>query len=241
MSKPVIGVLSGIMRNIVPSNEEVITKMATSVNYFKAVEKAGGVPIMLPITLKENIDKQISLCDGFVFSGGLDINPLIYNEEPNRNLGKISVDLDEYQYSFIESVLETDKPFLAVCRGFQMLNIVKGGTLYQDLSEIRAFEPIQHNQLALSCERTQSITIEKDSILYELLGEKHYINSYHHQVLKKLGEGLKVVARTADTVIEAVEVEGKTFGVGVQWHPEHLSRTEDKDFKLFEMLVSKAK
>lgn len=239
MKKPIIGVLGGLVNELMP-NQEILPRVATPSAYFDSVEKAGGIPIMLPITSNsEIIDCQISLCDGFVFTGGLDINPIMYNEEPHTNLGTHSVGLDRYQFSLIEKVLQTKKSFFAICRGFQMLNIVKGGTLYQDLIELE--NSLQHVQRGYSCDPGHSISIKEGTLLNEVLGDSYHVNTYHHQFIKDLGEDLIVTARAKDDIIEAVEMKDREFAVGVQWHPESMALCDDKMLKLFELLVESSK
>lgn len=240
MKKPIIGILGGLVNELMP-NYEILQRVATPSAYFESVEKAGGVPIMLPITkYNEIIECQISLCDGFIFTGGMDINPIMYNEEPHKNLETYSVALDRYQYGLIRRVVEnTKKPFLAICRGFQMLNIVKGGTLHQDLIELES--SLQHVQKGLSCDPGHSISVKEGSTLYDVLGEYYYVNTYHHQFIKELGKDLVVTARAKDDIIEAVELNDRKFAVGVQWHPESMALCDDNMLKLFELLVENSK
>lgn len=246
MKKPIIGVLGSLNKEVMPSYE-VLTRICCSIDYFQAIEKAGGIPIMLPITDKENIESQISLCDGFVFPGGMDINPLIYEEEPHPKLGINSLELDKYQYEFIKRVIfHTKKSFFAICRGYQMLNIVLGGNLYQDISEIEKEDGKiinQHIQLGHSSQGSHSIIVEKGNPLYDLVGEKYTVNSYHHQSIKKLGKDLKIIAKSKDNVIEAIEYidDKRSFAIGVQWHPEHMAHQDDKAVTLFKKLIEAAK
>lgn len=245
MKKPIIGILGSMTREVMPA-DEVLTRVSVSIDYFRAVTMAGGMPIMLPLTGKDNIKAQISLCDGLLFPGGMDISPRVYGAEPHQNLNVHSLELDEYQHEFIRTVVEeTDKPFLAVCRGYQMLNIVKGGDLYQDLAEIEADKKtdiIKHVQMALSSEGTHLIEVWEGNPLYDMVGDRHYVNSYHHQAIKNLGRDLEVIAEAPDGVIEAVQLTdgSRSFGLGVQWHPEHMAPSGDKTFGLFKMLVEKS-
>lgn len=240
MKEPIIGIVAGLVGEIMPNNE-LLSRTAAPRSYSDAIDLAGGIPILIPIVKNENIEKQLSICDGFIFTGGMDINPIIYNEEPHQNLGAFSTELDRYQYRFIEKVIQSKKPFLAICRGFQMLNVVTGGTLYQDLSEIDSVKLLQHTQKGLGKDPAHSVIIEKESCLYNIFGNKALVNSYHHQSIKSLGRGLKAVAKAKDGIIEGVELEGRKFGIGVQWHPETMVLSDNKMLKLFELLIEYSK
>lgn len=206
--------------------------------YINAIEKAGGVPIVIPVnTNKENIKEQVNAMDGIIISGGDDVNPNIYKEEPLNELGYINPTLDKFDIEVINVALELDKPILGICRGLQVINVALGGSLYQDLKYIKGSH-IKHNQQTKPYLGTHYIDIKENSILKEIMKEKVLVNSYHHQSIKTLGNKLKVIAYSNDGVIEAVQKEDKNFVVGVQWHPELMVDSCEHMLNLFKNFVN---
>ena len=217
--KPLIGILANLATidsGVFNGLERVHLPNA----YVHAVEKAGGVPVVIPVnTNKENIKYQIAAMDGILISGGEDVNPIVYKEEPSRELGYVHPTIDEFDIEAIKIALELKKPILGICRGLQILNVALGGSLYQDLKYIKG-SYIKHSQEAKTYTGTHYINIKESSILYNIIKEKTLVNSYHHQSIKTLGSNLKVIAYSSDGVIEAIQKENEKFVVGVQWHPE---------------------
>ncbi|MCL6452050.1 MAG: gamma-glutamyl-gamma-aminobutyrate hydrolase family protein [Alicyclobacillus sp.] len=211
-------------------------------DYAHGVETAGGLPLVIPFL--ENAENLVDIADridGLLLSGGEDVDPLRYGEQPQRGLGNIIPERDELELQLIRAVVERRKPILAICRGIQVLNVAFGGTLYQDLpSQWRS--PILHAQHARRAHLSHDVRIAPDSLLYRLLGERPSVrtNSFHHQAVKSCGDGLRPVAWDADGLIEAVEHEAYPFVVGVQWHPENLWRTASHFLGLFKGLVDAA-
>lgn len=219
MKKPIIGISTSFytVESGVFSGME---RAYVNKDYVDAVEKAGGVPLLLPSV--ENTDSVLrltELCDGFIFSGGIDVNPLLFNRPPHPALGQVNTRMDRAHLLLVRTALQTGKPILAICRGHQLLNIACGGTLYQDLSEMPG-AVFRHSQLAPRADEAHMVTIVKDSILGKLFGESLAVNSFHHQTICDLGAGLRPIATAGDGVIEAVELTGRPFVVGIQWHPE---------------------
>ncbi|EPZ58594.1 glutamine amidotransferase class-I family protein [[Clostridium] sordellii ATCC 9714] len=135
--KPLIGVL-GRLATIDSGAFNGLERVNLTNAYVNAIEKAGGVPIVIPAnTNKENIKAQVSAMDGIIISGGDDVNPNIYKEEPFKELGYVNPTLDEFDIEVINVALELDKPIFGICRGLQMLNVALGGSLYQDLKYIK--------------------------------------------------------------------------------------------------------
>lgn len=240
MKKPIIGVVGNILTM---ENGKIIGLERACVNddYIRAAEKAGGVPFILPVIKDdEAIFAQVKACDGIIVSGGQDVHPLFYNEEPRHKLGYVYSRVDEYQIKVVKTALKEEKPILGICRGHQILNVVCGGTLYQDLSEMPG-DILKHYQEGKRYECSHKIEIKSGSILGDLFGDEVLVNSYHHQCIKDLGEGLEVVANALDGSIEAVEMIGKDFVMGVQWHPEMMVSGSDTMLKIFEELIKKCK
>ena len=235
MKKPVIGIAS-----IFLTEKDGIIRSYVNDDYIEAVELAGGIPIILPVVNeKENIESQIELCDGIILPGGQDVNPLFYHEEPHMKLSYVCSKVDEYQTKLAQMSLESDLPVLGICRGLQLLNVVCGGTLYQDLSEISS-GTIKHVQDSVRHEYSHRIKTKQKSIIGCLLGSEALVNSFHHQCIKEPGKDLEVTATASDEVIEAVEMKNKKFVVGVQWHPEGMAARDEKMLGIFKELISQA-
>ena len=234
--KPLIGVL-GRLATIDSGAFNGLERVNITNAYVNAIEKAGGVPIVIPAnTNKENIKAQVSAMDGIIISGGDDVNPNIYKEEPFKELGYVNPTLDEFDIEVINVALELDKPIFGICRGLQMLNVALGGSLYQDLKYIKGSH-IKHNQETKTYLGTHSIDIKENSILKDIIKGKVLVNSYHHQSIKTLGNNLRVIAYSNDGVIEAVQKEDKKFVVAVQWHPELMVDSCEYMLNLFKAFV----
>lgn len=240
MNNPIIGVSSSIIiddRNPFPGIERVYINKY----YTESIIKAGGAPIVLPVTLdEESIKRQAEVIDGLILSGGYDINPLTYGEEPTKSQGFTFPEIDEYNLKLIKFVCELKKPIFGICRGLQILNIAFGGSLYQDLSYIDG-SYIKHYQLSKGDMTGHSINVLKDSLLYDILGENYLVNSFHHQAIKDLADGFKVTAKSKDGLIEAIEKLDGQFILGVQWHPEMMTAKDFKMLEIFKLLVEQSK
>lgn len=239
MNRPLIGITTGFF-TVETGVFAGMERIYVNKDYVDAVEKSGGVPLLVPpLEEEEALMRFVGLCDGFLFSGGIDVNPVLYGRAPHAALGKVNTHWDRAELLLLRRVLDTDKPVLAVCRGHQLLNVACGGTLYQDVSEMP--HPVcRHSQLADRADRIHTVRIVPDSILGGIFGASLFVNSFHHQTLWELGKGLRVTARCEDGVIEAVEMEGKPFVVGVQWHPEMLLTKSDDMLPLFARFIEVA-
>ncbi len=207
--------------------------------YVSAVHRAGAVPLIIPVTDgREVISSILDICGGVILTGGDDISPLLFGEEPVKGLGKQSPQRDAFELLLFRMALERSYPVFGVCRGLQLINVALGGTLYQDIGDLPEFT-IQHLQKASRQAVTHHIDIVPDTYLYEVLGDKALVNSWHHQAIKKLAGSLRVTARSRDGVIEAVEADGCDMPpiIGVQWHPEELAATVPGMAKLFKTFV----
>lgn len=236
--RPLIGILSNLC-TIENGSSIGKEKVCVQNAYVKAIEEAGGVPIVIPVnTDKENIRIQIETVNGVIISGGIDVNPILYNEDPVKELGEIHPDIDDFDIEAIKVAIELDKPLLGVCRGMQVLNVALGGSLYQDLSYAEN-SYIKHNQNAKSYLGTHYINIKKNTIISNILGEKALVNTYHHQSVKDLGQGLEVSAYSNDGIIEAIEKKDASFVVGVQWHPEMMAEYNGNMLNIFKYFIKK--
>ena len=212
--------------------------------YVNAVKRAGGVPVVIPITSDSTqIAAILEVVDGIVMTGGADIDPLKYlGEEPVRALGEITPLRDEFDIMLIRMAVRRGLPLFGICRGEQILNVAFGGSLYQDIpSQAGAY--IKHNQDAPGSYGTHSITIEENSLLRSLLGKESVaVNSFHHQAVKEPAPGFKVTAKSKDGIVEAIEMEGTDKVWGTQFHPESFVNAGDDFFlPLFRHLIEKAK
>jgi len=241
MRKPIIGIVGNVMTKKTGVAHEVQQSYVYE-DYVIAVVKAGGIPIILPIVddLKL-VCQQIESCDGIIMTGGYDVHPKFYseNQHQHKNLEIVSSRVDLHQMELARLAVEKNIPTLGICRGMQLINVVNGGSLYQDVSEISG-EILKHRAADLSNIVEHQITIESDSILNGILGESVIVNSYHHQSVNRIGDGLRVTACAPDGVIEAVEMINKKFVVGVQWHPEKMVAVGGEMLGIFETLIEKA-
>lgn len=216
MRKPIIAVVSNkIVTNQNPFFGDV--KSSVCIDYIQAVEKAGAVPLQIPLGItKEYFEYYASICSGFLFPGGPDIHPSLYGEPAHRNLDKVYLDFDSFQLTLLKQVLETGIPLLGICRGAQLLNIALGGTLYQDISETGTIQ--RHYMDADRAELAHPVKVERDTLLARLLDEELWVNSFHHQCIRRLGSGLRSAATSPDGIIEAIELIDHPFVVGI--HPK---------------------
>lgn len=223
----------GISSNLVFENDGTYSKVAQ--NYIDSIYDAGALAIILPIsTDKDVIKSYVNKIDGLLLSGGYDINPLLYNQNPHRLLNDTLPIRDEFELSLLNETCKQGKPVLGICRGLQLINIGFGGTLYQDIS-LAPFETLKHNQDTKGFISTQIIdlfgilkdTLQKDNIL---------INSLHHQAIDKLAKGFIPVAYSKDGIIEAIFFSNENLWLlGIQWNPEIIMNdiNSRKIFKLF--------
>ncbi len=236
--RPIIG-----LTTFSETNEKNITFNSLNYNYIRAVIMAGGTPVLIPVTgCDECIEDYIKLVDGIIFTGGVDLAPLYYGENPIKEVHSISAERDEYELKLFKKVYNAYIPILGVCRGMQLINVALNGTLYQD---INAQLP---NSLGHYPEDTRadvlyhSVKLEEDSIPFKIFKTHDIkVNSTHHQSVKDLGKGLKASAYSQDGIIEAMEsisTDGQ-FILGVQWHPEALVVKYEEFLEMFKYFVKK--
>ncbi len=204
--------------------------------YLKAVRAVGGVPVILPPMEEDRLEAALRRLDGVILTGGGDPDPALYGEEPIPELGEVSVERDRQEVFIARWAAEHGLPLLGVCRGMQVAAVALGGSLYQDLGRA-GFRDIEHDQDSGPPALAHSVRLLKYGVLAGLFGERFRVNSYHHQAVKALPEGLEVLAEAPDGVIEAARLVGHPFYLLVQWHPELLP----DHWGLFERLVSTLK
>jgi len=223
----VIGITAGV--------DEKYERCQIPLAYIDAVRRAGGVPLLIPPT-GEGFPPE--LFDGLLLTGGVDLDPAYYREEPRPGLGAICPDRDGTEIELVRVALERGTPLLAICRGVQVLNVAAGGDLYQDLSSRRG--ALKHYQDAPGWHASHGVAIERDSLLWRILRtEAARVNSFHHQSVRLLGAGLVATAYSPDGVVEALEGR-RGFVLGVQWHPERMWPRCQEFEPLFGALVAAA-
>ena len=228
--KPLIG--------IVPLVDEEKESLWMLPGYMEGVAEAGGIPLMLPLTEDgEDISRLLDSIDGILLTGGHDVHPSVYGEEPVPECGAVCRERDAMESELLKQALKRDIPVLGICRGIQFLNAYLGGTLYQDLPTERP-PGTEHHQKPPYDIPVHRVSVEKDSGLSRLLNtDSLSVNSYHHQAIKEKADSLKTMAISEDGIIEAVEMPDKRFVWAVQWHPEFSFRRDLSSRKIFEEFV----
>jgi putative glutamine amidotransferase len=203
----------------------------TPLAYVRAVEHAGGRPLLVPPSAGA-IQETLDALDGIIFSGGGDLDPEVYGADPHPETKEIYPERDKAELALLQAALARDMPVLAVCRGSQVLNVARGGDLVQHLPEIVGHDRHRHAHPAMA---DHEVTVEGESKLGSILGDRAPVKSSHHQGFGKVGEGLREAAWAEDGTVEALEDPSHRFALGVLWHPE-----EGEDFALFKALVEEA-
>lgn len=230
MKKPIIGVFS-----LWDDEKESLWMLP---GYLNGLRAAGAVPLILPMELDEAEALQLyALCDGLLFTGGHDVDPARYGAEQSPLCGTVCRERDALEALLFRRAFEEDKPVLGICRGLQLINVLLGGTLYQDLNaELPG--ALDHHMTAPYDRVYHEVRIEQGGMLHALLGaEKLGVNSYHHQGVREGAVGLRLEATAPDGLIEALSCPERRFLLAVQWHPEFNFRTEPTSEKLFRAFV----
>ncbi len=225
--RPLIGVTTSELRTHAAGTlrrhgEPSLPEMALGMTYLRAIDAAGGMPVVLPPCI-EDIEPLIGRLDGVCLSGGPDLDPAAY-DAPDRHaeLGPTEPSLDAFELALARAADERELPVLAICRGAQVVNVARGGALHQHLPDVVG-EAVQHRQTAAAREPTHPVTVAPRSRLATMLGRGRVeVNSFHHQAASRIGEGLVPTAWAPDGTVEAFEAPGERFLVGVQWHAECL-------------------
>lgn len=224
--RPLIGVTTSEVRvpddvEPLPQSDPRRTEMALGMKYMIAIEQAGGVPVVMPPLEIDSVNPLLDRLDGLCLSGGPDMDPGTYGGRYHPKLGPTEPELDRFELAMTREACSRDMPILAICRGQQLLNVARGGNLYQHVPEEPGGE-IEHRLAGKGRHGAHEVDIEPGSLLSRALGgvTTAQVNSYHHQAVHALGRGVKPVAWAPDGLIEGIEVPECGFALGVQWHAE---------------------
>lgn len=204
--------------------------------YVVSLRAAGAQVCWIDLKDPQKAVQQALKCDGLLLPGGGDMDPALYGQTPVPACGAPNVARDTAEPLLLKAFWQADKPVLGICRGVQVMNVVAGGTLLQDITPTQKCQHSDFDSRATGCHQVE---ILPDTLLAQILGAGNcFVNSMHHQVADRPGEGLRVAARSQDGYIEALERPASTFCIGVQWHPEHMSRRSERQRKLFDAFVA---
>lgn len=237
MKKPVIC--------ITPSHNTENDDLSLRPTYARAISAAGGLPIVMTLEAgQEDINQLVSLCDGFLFSGGPDPHPFLFGEDTQAHCGNVSLIRDRLELMLLKKAMEARKPILGICRGIQLINVALGGDIYQDIpSQTDSSFPIAHKQpFQYSCP-SHHVAVAKDTLLAAMAeGQPELeVNSMHHQACRQTAPGLTASGYAPDGLIEALEMPDYPFLMGVQWHPEYLWQKDKAAANLFKQFIAACK
>jgi putative glutamine amidotransferase len=221
VKRPVIGICSAIESARWAAWEVVVNLSPRT--YSLAVQRAGGVALILPPddSVAENPDELLDLLDGLILAGGADVDPSTYGAERHPATDPGSLERDEFELALARRAMERDIPFLGICRGMQVMNVARGGTLVQDVPEREGHD--EHRRVRGTFDGADhDVRLRAGSLAARATGEEHHAaKSHHHQGVEGIGEGLEITGwAVVDGLPEALEDTGRRFALGVQWHPE---------------------
>lgn len=206
--------------------------------YVKSLQRAGAAVRWIELENTAKAVEEALECDALLLSGGADIEPSLYGREREGKCGKPNEIRDKNEFEIFRAFAKTGKPILGICRGFQLINVACGGTLHQEIGDIKK---CRHSDFLKRAKSIHSVKITQGTKLHKIfLKEETGVNSLHHQAIENLGESLVVSAVSEDGFVEGIELRNHPFCVAVQWHPEHLSRKNTLHQKLFDEFVKSA-
>ncbi len=231
-----------ILIGVTPDWNEEQKRLFLNCDYQNAVLHSGALPVIFPLTDDiKMLDAAFDQVDGLLFTGGADADPMLYGEEKLPCCGKLCPMRDKMELYLMNSAIRQKKPFLAICRGFEVMNIALGGSLYQDIAEQMSHE-LRHPVYEQPRTKVHTIKIVPGTRLYEVTGMASFeVNSRHHQGVKQPANGLMVNAVAPDGLIEGLELPEHPLALGVQWHPEALADRYPEAAKLFALLTETCK
>ncbi|MDC7952887.1 gamma-glutamyl-gamma-aminobutyrate hydrolase family protein [Liquorilactobacillus mali] len=238
--KPIIGISGSIIKDqggIFPGYRRAYVNN----DYIRAVNNNGGIALILPTSPAETAKQIIDAVDGLILSGGQDVSPFNYGEEIQQKCGAIFPERDKFEFALLEAAEEKKIPILGICRGAQIIDVYRGGSLYQDIS-YRGEHTLRHFQLQDPPMPTHKIKIAENSLLNKIMQKNSVIvNSFHHQLVKSVPASLQITGTTSDGVVEAFEDSNFEFFLGVQFHPEMLIDSVESANMVFQRMVEAAK
>jgi putative glutamine amidotransferase len=212
-------------------------------SYVRCVVDAGGVPVLIPPLLPDEMVRALYSClDGVLLAGGVDVDPALYGEPPHHKLGSLDTDRDRIETQLVEWALADGVPLFGICRGIQVMNVAAGGALYQDIAS-QIDTPITHALVREPRDAmAHSVQIVAGSRLASIIGQPEIeVNSLHHQAVKTVASSFRVTAQAPDGVIEAMEGRDDGFCLAVQWHPEELTDQVPAMASLFRSFIAAAR
>ena len=232
-SRPLIGVTTDY--------NDALTQYGSPYPYCKAVEKAGGLPVMLPYRADLSlVPDYADAIDGIIFTGGNDLDPAAWGEVLHPMARPIDPLREKFERALMAEVEKRRTPTLGICLGSQLMNVHRGGTLHQFIPDLGNDPTIEHRRLGGTWEARHAVTLEPDAIIARAIGTTNVkANTSHKQSIREVGKGLRVVATSPDGIIEGIEDPAMPLWVGVQWHPER-QHDEPEQLALFKLLVDRA-
>jgi putative glutamine amidotransferase len=227
MPTPLIAVTTSEVRrsaSIVPTpqGEPPQHEMALGMRYTDAITAGGGLPVVVPPLDQKAIDQLLGQVAGVCVSGGPDLDPESYGQRRHEAAGPMEPEIDRFELALVRAADARRLPILAICRGMQLLNVARGGTLHQHLPDLVG-DRIAHRQTESGHRPTHWVAVQQDSRLRDLLGlSRTKVNSFHHQAVAELGDSLRITSRASDGTVEGIEALDREFVLGVQWHAECL-------------------
>jgi gamma-glutamyl-gamma-aminobutyrate hydrolase PuuD len=228
--RPIIGISSDVQLTTFGAWTEESALVPT--DYTRAVERAGGRALVIPPS-DDGVEETLDVLDGLVLSGGSDLDPAGYGQDPHPETKGVIEARDRAELALLRGALERDMPVLAVCRGSQILNVGLGGDLVQHLPEVVGHDDHKHTPGQYA---DHDVSVDSDTRLGALLGDRAPVKSHHHQGFGRIGSGLRESAHAEDGTVEALEDPSRRFALGVLWHPE-----AGEDTRLFEAFVEEAR
>lgn len=232
--RPIIGVSSSEIRipehlKQIPKGEPPHREICLGIPYLDSVQQVGGVPMILPPMKQDTIETILDAVDAVCLSGGPDLDPSTYGQPPHEKLGPTELATDSFEIALAQAADQRGMPILAICRGAQVLNVARGGTLHQHIPD--AFETdMEHRQTALGHHTSHGVTVDEGTLLARVLGSTEVeVNSFHHQSVEQLGKNLRISAHSPDGIVEGIEAVDRDFVIGVQWHAESLTNREEHE------------